>query len=663
MRLGGGVQAAGTPVAATRAAAPAEPIDTADPDGRRALLDLLFRMPIGVAQFDSEGRIGLINPRGRDLLKPFAKGDEPRNVFALFRDRCPDLQRQVAAFEPAEGMILDQHALHCSIDGRPAVVSLTINRLQPGLHLAMLRDVTRLTEMMAYAFASADLLIDVDEGGRIGWASGAFRTLLGIRPEEAVGRLFSSLVSQADRDRLDGAFALMTTTGRLRPTVLRLSGKGSREGVVSGIAIEGAGRRFLVTVGPMPVQEPSEGQGVVLQGDFARKAERALREGEATTLGLLDVHGWDDAARQLDPSGLNHLRERIGSIGTMDGEDLVLGEIGEGRFGVLAQPETDLERIAGLLGQMVESVAGSRVQVEGRRVSLENTGMPLQQSLNALRLVLARFGSQGASACGGLAEGLVGILQTAREHRKALSTIIASRRFNLVFQPIVSLKDSSVHHVEALIRPAFGPFNPARDPGEFVQMIESVGLARDLDLAVLERAVEMLKRSRTPVAVNLSAMSLDDAAFLRQVLAQVAKAPRGMLLIEMTETAEIHDMRQVAEAIDRIRAAGVPICLDDFGAGNAAFRSVRDLRFDCLKIDGSYVRSAGRNEQGRALIRAMRELATSNGATTVAEQVETAEDAELMQSLGIDYGQGWLYGPGRPSPDAVAPKQAALRRG
>jgi EAL domain-containing protein (putative c-di-GMP-specific phosphodiesterase class I) len=111
-------------------------------------------------------------------------------------------------------------------------------------------------------------------------------------------------------------------------------------------------------------------------------------------------------------------------------------------------------------------------------------------------------------------------------------------------------------------------------------------------------------------------------------------------------------MSAAAGQIQRIRAAGVPVCLDDFGAGSASFRYLRELRVDYIKIDGSYVRETSRTDQGRSFVSAMRDLAASTGAETIAEMIETEADAALMRKLGISLGQGWLFG--KPGPLPVA---------
>ena len=122
------------------------------------------------------------------------------------------------------------------------------------------------------------------------------------------------------------------------------------------------------------------------------------------------------------------------------------------------------------------------------------------------------------------------------------------------------------------------------------------------------------------------------------------------LLIELTETAEIEDIATAAATLERLRALNIGLCLDDFGAGAAAFRYLRDFRVDYLKIDGAYVQGALRSERERKVVISMLDMARSAGAVTIAESIETSELAGLMEELGCSLGQGWLFGEPGPLP-------------
>jgi EAL domain-containing protein (putative c-di-GMP-specific phosphodiesterase class I) len=192
---------------------------------------------------------------------------------------------------------------------------------------------------------------------------------------------------------------------------------------------------------------------------------------------------------------------------------------------------------------------------------------------------------------------------------------------------------------------------PHASTQEFVRFAEAAGLSRELDQAVLDEALAVL--GKTPwvaLAVNLSGLSLQDPAFCGYLLARVREASVlcARLLVEVTETAEIENVATARSTLAALREAGVPVGLDDFGAGAAAFRYLRDFRVDFIKIDGTYLRAALRSPRAHAMLGSMVSLAQGASAQVVVEMIETEEQEALCRAIGADLGQGWLYGkPGR----------------
>jgi EAL domain-containing protein (putative c-di-GMP-specific phosphodiesterase class I) len=114
--------------------------------------------------------------------------------------------------------------------------------------------------------------------------------------------------------------------------------------------------------------------------------------------------------------------------------------------------------------------------------------------------------------------------------------------------------------------------------------------------------------------------------------------------------------------VANLRALNIPVCIDDFGAGSAAFRYLREFRVDYVKLDGAYVRGALHNAREHGFLLSMVELANFVGAKVIAETIETEPQAKLMREVGVEYGQGWLFGrPGSlPGSRSGQSSQAAL---
>ena len=365
-------------------------------------------------------------------------------------------------------------------------------------------------------------------------------------------------------------------------------------------------------------------------------------------LGLLEIRTSDGApAAGADVAALIR-RTLADSLAA----DSLAGELGAGRYGVICPTEADIGRLGRQIEELLR-VSGHLAAVATSSLPLDNEGLTPMQATRALRYALSAFARGGTAAVeqAGFDGGLAGFVTTACARGAWLRQAIADRRFTLSFQPIVALGSGTIHHYEALLRPEPDPASPVRGPQDFVTFAETIGLSEELDWAVLGTACGAARTARgARIAANLSGLSLQSPAFRDRLLALLDAEPAltSWLLLEITETAEIDDEAEAVRTVAALRARGLPLCIDDFGAGAAAFRYLRILRVDYVKIDGIYVTNAKHGEKDRAIIAAMVELARGVGAKVVAEHIETEAEAALMRELGVEYGQGWLFG--RPGP-------------
>ena len=244
--------------------------------------------------------------------------------------------------------------------------------------------------------------------------------------------------------------------------------------------------------------------------------------------------------------------------------------------------------------------------------------------------------------------------------------------FELVFQPVVSLMDPQVRTMEALIRwsPKPGDSIP---PSEFVPLAERNGLAPYLDKWVLRTACATAKTwaHELGVSVNVSAITLssvDVPGMVREVLAETGLSP-GRLTVELTETALSEDPARARQHVDALRALGIGVALDDFGAGHASLLALRNHAFTILKIDRALVAGTTWDPVQRRSVRFAAELASMLGLTVVAEGVEEREDAQTLRECGVHRAQGYLFSKPVPAAaversvsDAIRSAWAALQR-
>jgi EAL domain-containing protein (putative c-di-GMP-specific phosphodiesterase class I) len=503
---------------------------------------------------------------------------------------------------------------------------------------------------LTFALAAAEILVEVSPEGSILFAAGALNSRFGQEPDAWVGRPVRALVALADRGAFDIAFAGLQARDRLPPTSFRVSDATGSVMSFAALRVPDIDRqRLCITIAAMPAAPPE----LAPSGAFRDLAETSTRNGEAARqIALIELRD-GDAPLALDPALAEALRA---ALAASIAPDAVAGELAEGRFGVIAAEQPDLALIGAKLTEVVEA-AGVAAAPAALAMALHNDALTPLQATRALRYALTRFAAGGTDALRseGFGEGLAGFVRVACDRATTLRRAIADRRFRMAFQPIVGLQDRKPAHWEALVRPEAETEAPLRQPQDFVTFAETVGLSEELDWAVLGSVcVSARLAGGKRLAANISGLSMQSPVFREKLLGLLDTEPllARRLLIEITETAEIEEEEEAVATVEALRARGVPLCIDDFGAGAAAFRYLRAFRVDYVKIDGLYVAHAARSQKDRAIISSMVELARGVGAKVVAERIETEAEAALMLELGADYGQGYLFGRPGPLPGA-----------
>jgi EAL domain-containing protein (putative c-di-GMP-specific phosphodiesterase class I) len=236
--------------------------------------------------------------------------------------------------------------------------------------------------------------------------------------------------------------------------------------------------------------------------------------------------------------------------------------------------------------------------------------------------------------------------------------LIHEQKINLHYQPIVSLVDRYQHHYEVLLRLPNG-----RSPFEDVAFAEEINIVHELDLAVANGAIRRImeanaKKHPLCLAVNMSAKSLLNDSFIAMFerVTERLGEDRKKLMVEVTESAKLEDLARAAKAVDRLRARGHAVCLDDFGAGASSLPYLQQLHVDLVKIDGIYIKNIHKSLRERAIVEGVLTTCKCLGIRTVAEMVEKEDQHRLLLDLGVDLGQGWLYG--RPAAEIPPPAPA-----
>jgi len=224
---------------------------------------------------------------------------------------------------------------------------------------------------------------------------------------------------------------------------------------------------------------------------------------------------------------------------------------------------------------------------------------------------------------------------------------LVDKRFFLVFQPVVNLDSGYISHYEVLVRMR-GEANEVIAPVNFIPVAERMGLIHSIDLLVVEKAIDWLaKQDKTiSVAINLSSVAFQDDSLLPTIKEKLALnwVSAERITFEITETAAIDNFEQTRAMIIKIRALGCRFALDDFGAGFCSFNYLKKFPVDYVKIDGQFISNLLNDETDQVLVKSMTEIAKQLGKKTIAEFVETDELVVKLREIGVDFGQGYLFG-------------------
>jgi EAL domain-containing protein (putative c-di-GMP-specific phosphodiesterase class I) len=219
-------------------------------------------------------------------------------------------------------------------------------------------------------------------------------------------------------------------------------------------------------------------------------------------------------------------------------------------------------------------------------------------------------------------------------------------QFKLGFQPIVSAATRDVVMHEALLR-----MNDANGDlitgAHLIPVAEKLGLVRLIDRAVAQMTIATLHHyPQAQLAMNVSGSTATDPRWFNQ-LTEIITANQSIanrLTVEITETIALGDLKETFSFVEALRNIGCSVAIDDFGAGFTSFRNLRDLPVNIVKLDGSFCRDLTHNAANQYLVRTLIDLTHKFDLKTIAEWVETPEDAAILKDANVDLMQGNLFG-------------------
>ena len=240
-------------------------------------------------------------------------------------------------------------------------------------------------------------------------------------------------------------------------------------------------------------------------------------------------------------------------------------------------------------------------------------------------------------------------VELRRETERDLRRAIDNGEIFMRYQPQVELATGRVVGLEALVRwtrPGYGEISP----GDFIPVAEESGLIVGLGQTIYRQVCEQARTWHdmgiaVPVAVNLSPVEIANGEVDSRILEIVEETglPPELLTIEITESGLIDDTTRTQTIIANLRESGIGLSIDDFLTGYSNFAYIRQFNATHLKIDRSFVSGIHRRDEHLAIVRAAVQMAAALGIDTIAEGVETPEEAALLESIGCAIGQGYWF--------------------
>lgn len=522
---------------------------------------------------------------------------------------------------------------------------------------------------IAFAFAGADLLLEVGEDDIIAYSAGAGEAVYGLSDGDLTDKRLADFVHGKDRRKFEDALLKLKNTGRLDHMVLSLVGA---SGAVSKLRMAGirlpqfpkAYHLVLSRIPPVALAEPlRQGGEADHKAAFIEMVQSRLNEGNRLgqdyTLTLFDLSSSDFAGMEPTTSQ-SFLNTLVDTLEECSVRGASAGPLAPHSFGLVHDDKVSAATVHKRVSALAERFTGKQntsLKVRSATLDMDDSALSDDDISKALSYIVNGFVRDSTQfALKSLAESAKYAVQdTLVRVRNFRQMVRGGEKLAFLFQPIVNLRTGAVLKYEAFSRITHnGSFFV---PSQIIPFATEVGLIGEFDVITVSKALKMLRSpgevsSLATVAVNISGHSLGNPGFY-QSLFKVLEENRqvlGRLVMEITDATQIYNLDEAKRLLTRIRRLGVRISLDDFGTGGSAFDLLRFLPVDFVKISPEYVQDA-RDPRGRSVLKAITGLCHDLGIVTVGECVEDTAMLQILRDANIDYAQGYYFA--QPTPDAA----------
>lgn len=529
--------------------------------------------------------------------------------------------------------------------------------------MSELQDTKELRDrFVAFSFAASDFLLEIDMEHNVVFASGQAKSLTGLDSKKMEGTKCFDLFSSESSEALKAFLKSGKKSGRVGPLMVDIVNQQNKEikkALLMGMYIPNNPHIFLALNATQSFHDFLATGGyqnldLLDEKEFEMSAikafEEAKREGKTLDVTFLESEEIEAVKKNLTPDQAERFNSKFNALlkeQSYKGE--AASQLDDDKYALIHDKEITADYLEDKIKQLVNESQPSAgdIDIKSKTAHADMSSLNEREARRALIYTMKQVEENGLDSAGtDLNKSFEDYLQENAEKITRLKTLVGQQAFKINFQPIVFLPSEEICHYEALVR-----FTTNDSPYELIVFGEDIGIAPDIDMAIIKQAIGYIQHNIKDnpylrVAVNISGQSIQSNSFFEKLISLLKEtecSPKN-IMFEITESTSIGDLVKVNNFIQVLRKQGFEVCLDDFGAGAASFQYLNGLEIDCIKIDGKYVREAEKSRKDEAMVRNLVKMCKDLGITTIAEMVETEKQLNYLTQIGVDKGQGWLFG-------------------
>ena len=521
---------------------------------------------------------------------------------------------------------------------------------------------------LAFAFASSDFLLEIAENDTVCFSAGQVESLTGKTSADIQNQPWEKLFAKKNTEMIGALIKGAQRAGRSGPIMIEIKDPKENKktkAMMMGMSLPDNPNVFLTlnaTQSYLEFLATSDYQDAKLldEKQFENVAIKAFQEAKKSSKNLdvtfIETDQIDQYKKSMSHEDATNFTENLQMILKQDSYNSnTASQVAENRYCVIHGEEVSADEIENKIQNLIQKTNANTgnqditdIGLKHKTVEADMEVLSEREARRAMIYTINQIESQGLeSANTDLSKSFDDYLQENADKITRLKTLVGQQAFRINFQPIVYLPSEEICHYEALVRFTSGDDSPY----ELIVFGEDIGIAPDIDMAILKQAIGYIQANvkKTPglkIAVNISGQSIQSQDFFDKIIILLddTKCSPDNLMFEITESTNIGDLEKVNDYLQILRGRGFEVCLDDFGAGAASFQYLNSLDIDCVKIDGKYVRDAVISPRDEAMVRNLARMCQDLNITTVAEMVETEEQLQYLLDIGVDKAQGWLFG-------------------